>query len=71
MPAPVGLGTEGYAFGIGFREGLHTGGIDGEGESAIANAEGGERIDFVDVDAVTLHEGFAVDGLGVHAGGEE
>ena len=71
MPAPVGLGTEWYAFGIGFGERLHTGGVNGESEAAVADAEGGERVDFVDTDVVPFDEGFAVDGLGVYAGGEE
>ena len=69
MPAPGGLGAERYAFSIGFGKGLHARGIYGEGEAAIADAEGGERIDFVDADVVTLHEGFSVDGLGVNDGG--
>jgi hypothetical protein len=47
---------------------LHACSINGKSEAAVADAEGGERVDLVDVDIVTLHEGFAVDGLGVEGG---
>jgi len=71
MPAPVGLGTEGYAFGIGFGKGLHPRGVYGKGEAAVTDAEGRERIDFVDVDGMTFDEGFAVDALGVNNRAED
>src|SRR5512141_1247025 len=56
MPAPLGLGAEGHLLFVRLGEGLESGGIDGEGEFAVADGEGRARVDGVERGVVARDE---------------
>ena len=68
MPGPLAVGAQRQAVLAVFREGLQAGGVQGQGEGAVAEVEGMEGRERVDVGIVTLHERMAVDALRAASG---
>ena len=61
VPAPFTEGAQRQAVLAELREGLQAGGVEGEGEGAVAQVEGIERRECVHVGVVARHERAAVD----------
>ena len=61
VPAPFAEGAQRQAVLAEFREGLQAGGVEGEGEGAVAEVEGIERCQRVYAGVVAGHEGVPVD----------
>ena len=61
MPTPLRLRAEGHARAVALREGLQAGHVGRESEAAIADRQGGERVQGRQVGVVAVHESGAVD----------
>jgi hypothetical protein len=60
-PSPLRLRPERNAALVQFGEGLQTGGVDGEGELAVAHRQGGENVQAPDLDGVSGEQRISVD----------